>query len=53
MNHQPLTERIFLYYWNKQLLTIKQIEDMKLDIKSLRQLMDMKDVDTLLSSAVE
>lgn len=53
MNHQPLTERILLYYWNKQLLTIKQIEDMKLDIKSLRQLMDMEDVDALLSFAVE
>lgn len=53
VNNQKLTERILLYFWDRSTLSEKEISSMKLDIKSLRQLLDMEDVDILLNDAIE
>ncbi len=53
VNNQKLTERIFLYYWDRSTLTEKDISTMKLDIKSIRQINDMEDVEILLDEAVD
>jgi DNA sulfur modification protein DndB len=53
MNHQILTERIYLYFWKPELLSDKEISDMKNDIKNLRQLDNIEDVEDILSSAME
>ncbi len=48
VNNQKLTERIMLYFWDRSVLTEKDITAMKLDIKSIRQLTSMEDVEALL-----
>lgn len=48
MNNKTLTERIMLYYMDRDLLTSKNIVDMKNDLKSLKQLSSVEDVDRLL-----
>lgn len=53
MNHQALTERIYLYFWKPDILSAKEIDDMKNEIKYLRQLDEMEDVEDLLSSVME
>ena len=53
MNHQTLTERIYLYFWKRDILSAKEINDMKNEIKNLRQLDEMEDVEELLSSVME
>jgi DNA sulfur modification protein DndB len=53
MNHQLLTEYIYLYFWERDILTNAEIQKMKNEIKNLRQLEDEADVDDLLSSALE
>ena len=50
VNNQKLTERILLYYWSQDLLSSKEIESMKLDIKSLRQINDNEDLEALLEN---
>lgn len=52
MNNQNLTERILLYFWDDTALTEIELLSMKNDIKSLKQLNDMHDVDDLLVSAL-
>lgn len=53
MNNQTLTERILLYFWDRTELTTKELDSMKEDLKSLKQLNDMHDVEDLLDSAIE
>ena len=53
VNNQKLSERILLYFWDKNTLTEKEITTMKLDIKANRQLLDIEDVDTLLCDAID
>lgn len=53
VNNQKLTERILLYFWDKSALTDKEILNMKLDIKSNRQLPDVEDVNTLLRDVAD
>ncbi len=53
MNNQTLTERILLYFWDHTELTDKELSSMKNDLKSLKQLNDMHDVDDLLVSTLE
>lgn len=53
VNNQKLTERIFLYFWDRSTLTEKEISTMKLDIKSIRQLLEIEDVDVLLDEAID
>lgn len=53
VNNQKLTERLLLYFWDRSTLSEKEISAMKLDIKSHRQLLDMEDVDVLLSDAID
>lgn len=53
MNNQTLTERILLYFWDHTELTDKELLSMKNDLKSLKQLNDMRDIDDLLVSALE
>lgn len=53
MNNQTLTERIMLYYLDSELLTKKELSSMKLDLKSLRDIELMDDVEDLLNKAVE
>ena len=52
VNNQKLTERILLYFWDRSTLTRNEIATMKLDIKSIRQLLEMGDVDALLDDAI-
>lgn len=53
VNNQKLTERIFLYFWDRTTLTEEEILTMKSDIKSNRQLLEIEDVDNLLDGAVD
>jgi len=53
MNNKTLTERVLLYFWDRMNLSDKELINMKEDIKSLRQLNDMHDVEDLLDSALE
>lgn len=53
VNNQKLTERILLYFWDRSTLSEKEISAMKLDIKSIRQLLDMEDVDAFLNDVIE
>lgn len=53
VNNQKLTERIFLYFWDRSTLTEKEISTMKLDIKSIRQLLEIEDVDVLLDETID
>ncbi|MBF7081857.1 DGQHR domain-containing protein [Desulfallas sp. Bu1-1] len=53
MNNKTLTERILIYFWDRAILTDKELIDMKEDLRSLRQLSDMHDVEDLLDSAIE
>lgn len=53
VNNQKLTERLLLYFWDRNTLSEKEISAMKLDIKSHRQLLDMEDVDVLLNDAID
>lgn len=52
MNHQKLVEQLMLYFWDRDILSQKDILAMKSDIKSIRLLMEMEDVDDLLESAI-
>ena len=52
MNHQKLVEQLLIYFWDRDLLSQKEIEAMKSDIKSIRLLMEMDGVDDLLESAI-
>lgn len=53
VNNQKLTERILLFFWDKNLLSEKEVAAMRLDIKSLRQITNEEDLDSLLDEAVE
>ena len=46
-------EQILLYYWDQSTLSEKQLNSMKLELKAIRQLVDMNDVEDLLESVVE
>lgn len=52
MSNQKLAERILLFFWDKTVLTDKELLNMKEDLKSLRQLEDEFDVEDLLDSAI-
>lgn len=52
MNHQKLVEQLLIYFWDRDLLSQKEIQAMKSDIKSIRLLMEMDGVDDLLESAI-
>ena len=53
VNNQALTERIILYYLDSNLLSEKELSTMKLDLKSIREIETMDDVEELLRVAVE
>ena len=53
VNNQKLTERIFLFFWDRSLLSEKELSAMRLDIKSLRQISDEEDLNSLLDDAKE
>lgn len=53
VGNQKLTERILLYYWRKDVLTSKEIDSMKTDIKAIRELPSMEDVEDLLDCVTE
>lgn len=53
VNNQTLTERIMLYYLDSDLLSEKELSSMKLDLKSIREIETMDDVDELLKTAIE
>lgn len=53
VNNQKLTERILLFFWDRSLLSEKELLAMRLDIKSLRQITDEEDLDSLLDDAKE
>lgn len=48
--NKSLTEQILLYYWERNALTEKQLSNMKLEIKALRQITDMHDLEDFLAS---
>ena len=48
MNNKTLTERLMLYYMDQDLLTSAELSSMRTDLKSLKQLERMDDVDRLL-----
>ena len=52
MNHQKLVEQLLIYFWDRDLLSQKEIQAMKSEIKSIRLLMEMDGVDDLLESAI-
>ena len=52
MNHQKLVEQLLLYFWDRDILSQEDILGMKSDIKSIRLLMEMEDVDDLLGSVI-
>ena len=52
VNNQSLTEKIILYFLDNTLLTKKELDSMMLDIKSIRELESMADVEELLSRAI-
>ena len=52
MNHQKLVEQLLIYFLDRDLLSQKEIQAMKSDIKSIRLLMEMDGVDDLLESAI-
>ena len=52
MNYQKLVEQLLIYFWDRDLLSQKEIQAMKSDIKSIRLLMEMDGVDDLLESAI-
>lgn len=41
------------YYWEQSTLSERQLNNMKLEIKAIRQLVDMNDVEDLLVSVLE
>lgn len=53
VNNQALTERIILYYLDSNLLSEKELSTMKLDLKSIREIETMDDVEELLRMAIE
>ena len=53
VNNQKLTERILLFFWDRSLLSEKELSAMRLDIKSLRQISDEEDLNSLLDDAKE
>ena len=53
VSHKTLIEQILLYYWDQSTLSEKQLNSMKLELKAIRQLLDMNDVEDLLESVVE
>ena len=53
VSHKTLIEQILLYYWDQSTLSEKQLNSMKLELKAIRQLVDMNDVEDLLESVVE
>ena len=53
VSHKTLIEQILLYYWDQSALSEKQLNSMKLELKAIRQLVDMNDVDDLLESVAE
>ena len=52
MNYQKLVEQLLIYFWDRDLLSQKEIQAMKSDLKSIRLLMEMDGVDDLLESAI-
>ena len=52
MNHQKLVEQLLIYFWDRDILSQEEIEALKSDIKSIRLLMEMEDVDDLLERAI-
>lgn len=53
VSHKTLIEQILLYYWDQSTLSEKQLNSMKLELKAIRQLVDMNDVEDLLESVAE
>ena len=53
VNNQSLTEKIILYYLDHNLLSPKELSSMKLDLKSIREIETIDDVDELLSKAID
>lgn len=53
VNNQSLTEKIMLYYLDRNLLSPKELSSMKLDLKSIREMETIDDVDELLSKAID
>lgn len=53
VSHKTLIEQILLYYWEQSTLSERQLNNMKLEIKAIRQLVDMNDVEDLLVSVLE
>ena len=52
MNHQKLVEQLLIYFWARDILSQEEIQALKSDIKSIRLLMEMEDVDDLLERAI-
>ena len=52
MNHQKQVEQLLLYFWDRDILSQEDILSLKSDIKSIRLLMEMEDVDELLESVI-
>ena len=52
MNHQKLVEQLLIYFWDRDILSQEEIQALKSDIKSIRLLMEMEDVDDLLERAI-
>ena len=52
MNHQKQVEQLLLYFWDRDILSQEDILSLKSDIKSIRLLMEMEDVDDLLGSVI-
>lgn len=52
VNNQPLTERLMLYYLDKNLLTAKELTGIISDLKAVKMLIDTQDVYDLLNDAI-
>ena len=52
MNHQKLVEQLLLYFWDRDILSEEEIQEMKGDIKSIRSLMDVAAVNDLLANEI-
>ena len=52
VNNQPLTERLMLYYLDKNLLTAKELTGIISDLKAVKMLTDTQDVYDLLNDAI-
>lgn len=53
MNNQTLTEYILLYFWDRDVLTSKEIIKMYDDLRILNQLANKEDVEEIIESVVQ